>query len=89
MKDINEEFIRDLYDEDEVATEFNYYDKIGSRLFKDIKHWDAYKREHLYEVQTQIQNFGKPDLFLTVRFHYKDTEAEEYIRSAFNLTPII
>ena len=50
LKDINKEFIRDLYDEDEVASEFKNYDKIGSRLFKDIKHWDAYKREHFYEV---------------------------------------
>ena len=88
LKDINREFIRDLYDEDEVDSEFNYYDKLGSRLFKDIKHCDAYKRERFYEVQTLIQNFGKPDLFLTVRFHHKDAEAEKYIRSAFNLTPI-
>ena len=88
LKDINREFIRDLYDEEEADSKFNYDDKLGSRLFKDIKHCYAYKRERFYEVQTLIQNFGKPDLLLTVRFHHKDTEAEKYIRSAFNLTPI-
>ena len=50
LNEINRNFIRDIYGEEENISEFNYYDKLGSRLFKDIKHWDAYKREVLWST---------------------------------------
>ena len=45
-----------------------------------------YKAERFYEIQALMQKFGKPDLFVTVRFNIFDEEIFKYIRENFHVT---
>ena len=68
------------------ASDFDYYEKFGSRTFATIKHSIEYKAARFYEIQALMQKFGKPDLFVTVRFNIFDVDIFKYIRDVFHVT---
>ena len=85
LTEVNKELIKEMYEQKETS-DFDYYEKFGSRLFNNIKHSMEYKAERFYEIQALMQKFGKPDLFVTVRFNIFDEEIFKYIREVFNVT---
>ena len=84
LTDVNKELIKEVYEQKETA-DFDYYEKFGSRLFNNIKHSIEYKAERFYEIQALMQKFGKPDLFVTVRFNIFDDEIFKFIREVFHV----
>ena len=73
-----------MYEQKETS-DFDYYEKFGSRLFNNIKHSIEYKAERFYEIQALMQKLGKPDLFVTVRFNIFDEEIFNFIREVFHV----
>ena len=68
-----------------IKSKSDYFKRFGAKLPQNLRNWTAYKRNRFYEVQTIIQNYGMPNLFVTVRMNPVDIEGDEYISQAFNL----
>ena len=82
LTEVNKKLIKGMYEQKETS-DFDYYEKFGSRLFNNIKHSMEYKAQRFYEIHALMQNFGKPDLFITVRFNIFDEEIFNFIREVF------
>ena len=50
LTDVNKELIKEMYEQKETS-DFDYYEKFGSRLFNNIKHSIEYKAERFYEIK--------------------------------------
>ena len=84
LNEINKELLIDSL-EYTTSEDFNYYDKLGTRLFASIKHSQEYKAQRFYEIQSLIHKFGKPDLFVTIRFEINDDDITNYIKKIFGV----
>ena len=82
LNEVNKELLQETYEYKEQG-EFDYYEKLGSKMFAQIKHSQEYKAARFYEIQALLQKFGKPELFVTVWFNHKDDEITTYIKEVF------
>ena len=82
------EFDENKIPEDEVLpikTQSDYFKRFGAKIPQSLRNWIGYKRNRFYEVQTILQNYGMPNLFVTVRLNPADTDCNYYVSSAFSL----
>ena len=84
LNEINKELIHDTY-EYKVMEDFNYYEKLRTKLFSTIKHSQEYKAVRFYEIQALMQRFGKPDLFVTVCFNVRDEEVISFVKGVLRV----
>ena len=82
------EFDENKITEDEVLpikTQSDYFKRFGTKIPQSLRNWIGYKRNRFYEIQTILQNYGMPNLFVTVRLNPADTDCNYYVTSAFSL----
>ena len=66
-----------------VKNKSDYFKKFGRRVPQNMRYSYLYKKSRFYEIQTLLYNFGIPDLFITVRWDYKDEECKNYVSETF------
>ena len=82
------EFNENKIPEDEVLpikTQSDYFRRFGANILQSLRNWIGYKRNRFYEIQTILQNYGMPNLFVTVRMNSTEDDCNYYVSNAFSL----
>ena len=66
-----------------IKNQSDYYKKFGRKIPPNMRYSYSYKKSRFYEIQTILQSYGIPDLFVTVSLDAKDEEWKSYVSEAF------